>query len=122
MYDYIYLTSINKPLSYRGIALAPFAYTVFFCILNDRLVKWFDERELIKYEQNGFMKGRITVDHINTITSIIETRKKCKLSTYVAFIDISKAYDSINRALLFDQLENLGTGISSKFMFALKGL
>jgi hypothetical protein len=43
-----------------------------------------------------------TVDHINTITSIIETRKKCKLSTYVAFIDFKKAYDSINRALLFN--------------------
>ena len=93
----------------------------FFCgILNDRLVKWLDERELIKDEQNGFMKGRSTVDHINTITSIIETRKKCKLSTYVAFIDFKKAYDSINRALLFNKLENLG--ISSKFMFALKGL
>jgi hypothetical protein len=67
-----------------------------------RLVKWLDEREIIKNEQNGFMKGRSTVDHINTITSIIETRKKCKLSTYVAFIDFKKAYDSINRALLFN--------------------
>ena len=61
-----------------------------------------------------------TVDHINTITSIIETRKKCKLSTYVAFIDFKNAYDSINRALSFNKLENLG--ISLKFMFALKGL
>ena len=66
------------------------------------------------------MKGRSTVDHINTITSIIETRKKYKFSTYVAFIDFKKAYDSINRALLFNKLENLG--IISKFMFALKGL
>ena len=49
-------------LSYRGITLAPFAYKVFCGILN--------EREIIKDEQNGFMKGS-TVDHINTITSII---------------------------------------------------
>ena len=77
----------RDPLSYRGITLAPFAYKVFCGILNDRLVKWPDEREIIKDEQNGFMKGRSTVDHINTITSIIETRKKCKLSTYVAFRD-----------------------------------
>ena len=45
---------------------------------------------------------------------------KCKLSTYVAFIYFNKAYDSIDRALLLNKLENLG--ISSKFMFALKGL
>jgi hypothetical protein len=42
------------------------------------------------------------------------------LSSYVAFIDFKKAYNSINRALLFNKIENLG--ISSKFMFALKGL
>ena len=72
----------RDPLSYRGITLAPFAYKVFCGILN--------EREIIKDEQNGFMKGS-TVDHINTITSIIETRKKCKLSTYVAFIDFKKS-------------------------------
>jgi hypothetical protein len=110
----------RDPLSYRAIALAPFAYKFCSGMLNDRLVKCLDEREIIKDEQNGFMKERSTVDHINTITSIIETRKRCKLSTYVAFIDIKKAYDSINRALLFNKLENLG--IISKFMFALKGL
>jgi hypothetical protein len=73
----------RDPLSYRGITLAPFAYKVFCDILNDSLVKWLDEREIIKDEQNGFMKGRSTVDHINTITSIIETRKKCKCNTYI---------------------------------------
>ena len=103
-------------LSHRGIALAPFAYKVSCGILNDRLVQWLDEREIIQDEQ----KGRSTVDHINTITSIIETRKKCKLSTYVVFIDFKKAHDSINRALLFNKIENVG--ISSKFKFALKRL
>ena len=87
----------RDPLSYRGITLAPFTYKMYCSILNERLVKWLDEREIINDEQNGFMKGKSTIDHISTITSIIETRKKCKLSTYVAFIDFKKAYDSINR-------------------------
>ncbi|CAC5400853.1 unnamed protein product [Mytilus coruscus] len=110
----------RDPLSYRGITLAPFAYKMYCSILNERLVKWLDEREIINDEQNGFMKGKSTIDHISTITSIIETRKKCKLSTYVAFIDFKKAYDSINRVFLFNKLENLG--ISSKFMYSLKAL
>ncbi|CAC5365429.1 unnamed protein product [Mytilus coruscus] len=107
----------RDPLSYRGITLAPFAYKMYCSILNERLVKWLDEREIINDEQNGFMKGKSTIDHISTITSIIETRKKCKLSTYV---DFKKAYDSINRVFLFNKLENLG--ISSKFMYSLKAL
>ena len=60
----------RDPLSYRGIPLAPFAYKVVCGILNDRLVKWLDEREIIKDEQNGFMKGRSTVDH--KINSLID--------------------------------------------------
>ena len=58
-------------------------------------------------EQNGFMKNRSSIDHIITLTSIIETRKTYKLSTYVPFIDFRKAHDSINRVSLFNKLENL---------------
>ena len=113
-------TDPRDPLSYRGITLAPCAYKLYCGILNNRLTEWLDEREIISDEQNGFIKGRSTIDHISTLTSIIETRKKCKLSTFVAFIDFKKAYDSIDRFLLFNKLENLG--ISTKFMFALKAI
>lgn len=42
-------------------------------------------------EQNGLRKGRNTIDHISTLTTVIETRKPRKLSTYVAFIDLKKS-------------------------------
>ena len=67
--------SSRDPLSYRGITLAPYAYKLYCCVLNNRLIEWLDEREVIKVEQNGFIKGRSTIDHISTLTSIIETRK-----------------------------------------------
>ncbi|CAC5406641.1 unnamed protein product [Mytilus coruscus] len=66
----------RDPLSYRGITLAPFAYKMYCSILNERLVKWLDEMEIVNDEQNGFMNDRSTIDHISTTTSIIETRKK----------------------------------------------
>ena len=103
-----------------GITLTPFAFKTYCCILNDKLVKWLDERETINDEQNGFMKKRSTIDHIITLTSIKENRKTCKLSTYVPFIDFKKAHDSINRVSLFNKLENLG--ISSKCMHSLKAI
>jgi hypothetical protein len=110
----------RDPLSYRSITLAPCAYKLYCNVLNNRLIEWLDEREVIKDEQNGFIKGRSTIDHISTLTSIIETRKKCKLSTFVFFIDFKKAYDTIVRYLLFNKLDNLG--LSSKFMLALKAI
>ena len=42
-----------------------------------------------------------TVDHLTTLTSIIETRKSKEMCTFAAFIDFKKAYDNINRDILF---------------------
>jgi len=75
---------------------------------------------LMHDEQNGFRRNRNTIDHLSSITNIIETRKLRKLSTFAAFVDFKKAYDSVNRALLFDKLEELG--ISSKMIRALRSL
>ncbi|CAG2220663.1 unnamed protein product [Mytilus edulis] len=110
----------RDPLSYRGITLAPCAYKLYCSVLNNRLTEWLDEREVINDEQNGFIKGRSTIDHVSTLTSIIETRKKCKLSTFVSFVDFKKAYDTIDRSLLFNKLTDLG--ISTKFMCALQAI
>ena len=62
----------------------------------------------LSVNQNGFRKGRNTIDHISTLTSIVETRKLKGKSTFTAFIDFKKAYDSINRTLLFTKLNNIG--------------
>ena len=42
-----------------------------------------------------------------SLTNIIETRKCKRKSTFVAFIDFRKAYDAINRNLLFKKLSSL---------------
>ena len=100
----------RDPMSYRGIALAPSSYKLFCGILNNRLVKWADANGILADEQNGFRKGRSTVDHISSRTNIIETRKLKRKQTFVAFIDFRKAYDSIDRSLLWLKLEDLGIG------------
>ncbi|CAG2196716.1 unnamed protein product [Mytilus edulis] len=98
----------RDPMAYRGITLAPVSYKLYCGVLNSRLTVKLDELNFLHDEQNGFRKGRNTIDHISTLTTVIETRKLRKLSTFVAFIDFKKAYDWINRDLLFGKLENLG--------------
>jgi hypothetical protein len=53
-------------------------------------------------EQNGFRKQHSTIDKLSTLTNIVETRLKSKRSTFVAYIDFSKAYDSVNRDILWN--------------------
>ena len=103
-------SNLNKhdPLSYRGIALAPASYKLFCALINNRLTKWTESNNILADEQNGFRSGRSTIDHISSLTNIIETRKLKRKQTFTAFIDFKKAYDSINRNLLWSKLEDLG--------------
>ena len=110
----------RDPMMYRGITLAPVSYKLYCGILNARLTEKLDNINFIHDEQNGFRKGRSTIDHLSTLTNIIETRKLRKLSTFVSFIDFKKAYDWINRDLLFCKLKSIG--ISSKMLQAIFSL
>ena len=95
-------------MSYRGITLALSAYKLYCSILDNRLLTWLDTRDIIQDEQNNFRKSKSTIDHLSTLKSIIETRKLRKLSTFAVFVDFKKAYDTVNRSLLFRDLNDLG--------------
>ena len=113
-------TDPRDPLSYRGIALASSMYKLYCFILNNRISTWCEANGKIVDEQNGFRKNRSTIDHVSTLTSIVDTRKKLKQSTFCAFIDFRKAYDCINRNLLWSKLEKIG--IRGKLFSAVKSL
>lgn len=113
-------TDPRDPLSYRGIALASAVYKLYCSVINERLTKWAESRHIIADEQNGFRKKRSTTDHISSLTSIIDTRKKLKQSTFCAFIDFRKAYDTINRTKLWRRLSEVG--VSGKLFRSIKSL
>ena len=96
------------PLNYRGISLASSVYKLYCSVINDRLTAWAENNELLCDEQNGFRKGRGCVDHLASLNSLISTRKQQRKSTFACFVDFSKAYDRIDRRLLWTKLETLG--------------
>ena len=98
----------RDPLSYRGITLASAMYKLFCGVLNHRIGIWSETNGLILDEQNGFRKGRSCLEHLSTLTCIAETRLKHKQSTFITFVDFSKAYDRIDRRLLWVKLQQLG--------------
>ena len=53
---------------------------------------------------------RSTVDRITSISNLISIRKKNRLPTYCAFIDFKKAYDHVDRDILWRHLESYGIG------------
>lgn len=97
----------SVPLNYRGITLTSATYKLFCSVIQNRLSEW-TESNNIADEQNGFRKKRSCTDHISTLTTIIDIRKMLKKSTFCSFIDFSKAFDHINRSLLWEKLAVLG--------------
>ena len=110
----------RNPMNYRGITVTSAVYKAYCNVLNQRLTFWAESAGKLTYFQNGFREKRTTIDHLTTITSIIENRKSMKKSTYVAFVDFSKAYATKNRELLWTKLESYG--INGKMIQSLQFL
>ena len=89
-------------------------------MLNNRLTKWVEHNDILCDEQAGFRSGRCTTDHLGNVSYLVETRMKKRLQTFSTFVDFSKAYDRVNRSLLWEKLHSLG--IRGPMLRALKSL
>ena len=100
---------INTPANFRGISLLSVTSKIFTKLLNERLVKWAESEHASYDEQAGFRKGFSTIDQIFNLFIIVEkylSRKKGRM--YAAFIDFSRAFDTIPHVSMFIQLMKRG--------------
>lgn len=109
------------PSEYRGIALQSFAAKTYCRILNNRLRDFLEVNNALNEEQNGFRPGRCCQDHIFTLAAIVENRLLAKKDTFACFIDFRKAFDCVDRKLLWRKLEERYK-IQGNFLLALKAL
>jgi hypothetical protein len=91
---------------HRGISLLNIAVKVYNRLLLSRLQPIIDP--LLRPEQNGFRKGRSTVQHILALKRIIEEVEGHKLEAHLVFVDFKKAFDSISRGVLPSVLNAYG--------------
>ena len=109
---------VNNTSNYPGICLSNVSSKVFSVIINNRLQEWIEEYNLTGEHQAGFKKGYSTVDHMFTLLAHIQKQFSFNRKLYVAFIDFEKAFDSINRHLLWPIL--LKNGIKGQLFQCVK--
>ena len=112
----------SDPQNYRGISLLNILSKVFSSIITKRLHNWCEENQKLCIEQAGFRRDHSTIDHIFTLHAIITNAiyGKGRGKMYVAFVDYSKAFDSVIRPCLWDILSS--AGVSTKFLNMLKAM
>ncbi|XP_025410674.1 uncharacterized protein LOC112683732 [Sipha flava] len=80
--------------NYRTIALLSHSFKKLINIVKNRIEKRVDER--IDEDQFSFRCGRGTREAILSLRGILERRIEIGKSTYVAFVDVEKAFDKVN--------------------------
>lgn len=111
----------TNPSEYRGISLQSFVAKTFCSILNTRLREFLESSYALSDEQNGFRPGRCCQDHIFTLTSIVQNRLFEKKDTFACYIDFRKAFDCVDRGLMWSKLQ-VRYGLDGNILNALKAL
>ena len=81
-------------------------YKLFTRVLQKRMEQTLDANQ--PREQAGFRKGYSTTDHLQSINQVIEKCNEFNLPLCIAYIDYEKAFDSVEHAIIFKALRNIG--------------
>lgn len=100
--------------NYLDVTLLSCLGKLFTNILNVRLCNLYDDNAIVCENQAGFRRGYSTTDHIFLLEQIINMYCFKKKKLFCAFIDYSKAFDTVWREALWHKL--LKTGIKGKFL------
>ena len=92
--------------NYRGISLLSITGKVFARIILKRLQKLAEQ--ILPESQCGFRAGRSTTDMIFTLRQLQEKCREQQKPLYIAFVDLTKAFDTVNRKALYKVLKSIG--------------
>ena len=96
--------------NYRPVSLLPQFSKILEKLFNNRLEKFIDKHKLLTESQYGFRSNRATslalIDSVEEITNSIDLRQY----TVGIFIDLKKAFDTINHDILFKKLDRMASG------------
>lgn len=92
---------------------------IFEDIIYVRLVTFFNARKVITKSQYGFQKNKSTEQALLYIKDKIITNIEDKNYTLGLFLDLKKAFDSIDHKILLQKLEKYGIrGIASRLLLS----
>ena len=96
--------SASDPSKYRGISNSSIMCKVGMNIVLKRLSTFYDSQ--LKRTQFGFRKGLGTSDGIYLLRQLQEIASVSQRQLFTCFIDLSAAFDHVNRELLFKTIKN----------------
>jgi Reverse transcriptase (RNA-dependent DNA polymerase)/Endonuclease-reverse transcriptase len=106
--------------NYRGISLLPHITKIYERILERRLRSHVEEK--LGEWQHGFRPNRSTSDLIFSMKMILEKTWEFNDKTYLAFLDLEKAFDRVPRQKLWQAMQQAEYGVPPMLMRAVRSM
>ena len=106
----IYKNEGSKELcsNYRPISILSQINKIFEKLIYKRLISFFDKYDILSHHQYGFRKKSSTSFAIyDLVENLLKNRDENKF-TCTFFLDLSKAFDTVDRGILIKKLEHYG--------------
>jgi hypothetical protein len=98
----------NELKNYRPISLLPSFAKILEKLMHARLLSFLQTNNVINSSQHGFQPNKSTSSAIADALHVITSALDKKLINIALFVDVSKAFDSLDHSILIKKLEHYG--------------
>jgi hypothetical protein len=111
---------VDDPNNYRGITLKSQMLKMLESLMCSRLRSWAEAHQKLPEEQIAYRLGKVGTDHLYTLSVLRERSRHRRKPLFSAFVDLRKAFPSVNRQRLLDKMSSIG--VSDVFLKVLARL
>ena len=87
-------------------------------MISQRLKAFVTDNEVLTKNQHGFRKAHSTITAISTLLHKVYNNINNKEDTYLVFLDLKKAFDTVSHNILLNKLGNSGIDLKTLDWFA----